>query len=247
MNIAPLPCVQSLVSQAAEPYKPFGRYAWHFAKGKLGSDPVFAYLVAEGLLRNRPRILDIGCGRGLLASWLLSAQASAARGQWPDGWPPAPNIARIRGIELMANDVVRAKQALAPAVKSGHAEFVLADMCSIDFGQADAVVILDVLHYVSIAAQDDVLQRVRHSLEPGGVLILRVGDADGGLRFLISTWVDHFVTTLHGHHLGKLRCRPLTAWRSALQSLGFTVESRPMSQGTPFANVLLIARLPATA
>jgi len=35
---------------------------------------------------------------------------------------------------------------------------------------------------------------------------------------------------------------PLAERRRQLESLGFTVEERPMSEGTPFANVLLSAR-----
>jgi hypothetical protein len=31
-------------------------------------------------------------------------------------------------------------------------------------------------------------------------------------------------------------------WRSALEALQFTVRAEPMSRGTPFANVLLVAR-----
>lgn len=236
--------IKKLILLAAAPYKSSGIYAWSFARGKLGGDPVFSHLLAAGLLAGRSRILDIGCGQGLLTSWLLAAQASAARGQWPVGWPPAPPTFHIRGVELMAHDVARAERALAPVVHAGRTEFVQADMCNTDFGQTDAVVILDVLHYVPVAAQDEVLQRVRRSLTPSGVLLLRVGDAAAGLPFSISNWVDHVVTTLRGHRLGTLYCRTLAEWESALRQLGFVVEAQPMSRGTPFANVLLVARLP---
>ena len=247
MNLHPPAFVNRLVSQAATPYKPLGRYPWYFARGKLGGDPVFAHLLAAGLLTQRPHILDIGCGQGLLSCWLFAAQASATKGQWPAAWPAAPCASLVRGIELMAHDVTRANQALAGAVREGRAEFVHADMCKAEFGQNDAVVILDVLHYVPIDAQDEVLLRVRRSLVPGGVLLLRVGDAAAGLPFSISKWVDHTVTTLRGHRLGRLHCRTLAQWQSALQKLGFLVDTQAMSQGTPFANVLLIAKLPAHA
>lgn len=237
------PFVKSLVAQAAAPYRQAGRYAWHFAKGKLGGDPAFAGLLERGLLTGRERVLDIGCGQGLLTAWLLAARQSAAEGNWPANWPAAPRPAHVRGIELMQHDVTRAEAALAPAVAAGTASFVAADMCKADFGRADAVVILDVLHYVPIEAQDDVLRRVRDALSPGGVLLLRVGDAAAGLPFKISNWVDFIVTTLRGHRLGRLYCRPLADWEKQLSSLGFRVEARPMSEGTPFANVLLVARL----
>lgn len=247
MSAAPLAFINVLISQAAAPYRASGLYAWFFARGKLGGDPVFAHLLAAGLLSGRTRILDIGCGQGLLTSWLLAAQASATNGNWPAAWPPAPPVSRVRGVELMAHDVDRANCALADAVAAGRAEFVQADMCNTDFGLTDAVVILDVLHYVPIPAQDAVLQRVRDSLVPGGVLLLRVGDAAGGLPFAVSNWVDHVVTRLRGHRLGTLHCRPLAAWQARLASLGFAVQAQAMSQGTPFANVLLVARLPAAS
>lgn len=235
--------IRSLVDRAAAPYRQAGRYAWHFARGKLGGDPAFAGLLQRGLLTGRDRVLDIGCGQGLLAAWLMAARDSAAQGRWPAGWPGAPRPAHVRGIELMQRDVDRAQAALKPAVDAAQASFVAADMCSAPFGQADAVVILDVLHYVPVAAQDDVLRRVRDALSPGGVLLLRVGDAAAGLPFRISNWVDFVVTTLRGHRLGQLHCRPLAEWRRALTSIGFRVEAHPMSEGTPFANVLLVARL----
>ena len=235
--------VKRLVALAAAPYKASGPYAWHFARGKLGGDPAFAHFLAAGLLSEPARILDIGSGQGLLTAWLLAARESAERGDWPRGWPAAPKASFVRGIELMPHDVERADHALAHAVQGGRAEFTAQDMCSSDFGQADAVVILDVLHYVPFAAQDDVLQRVRQALSPQGVLLLRVGDAAAGLPFAMSNWVDHVVTRLRGHRLGKLYCRPLADWKTALRQLGFAVEAQPLSQGTPFANVLLVARL----
>ncbi|NUZ05331.1 class I SAM-dependent methyltransferase [Piscinibacter koreensis] len=233
---------RALVGAAAEPYRGAGRYAWHFARGKLGGDPAFTQLLARGLLAGRKRIVDIGCGQGLLTAWLETAREAAARGAWPAAWPPAPQPEHVIGIELMAHDTARAERALAPSVAMGRASFVTGDMCKVAFPRCDAVVILDVLHYVPFAAQDDVLTRVHDALAPGGVLLLRVGDAAAGLPFRISNWVDHVVTTLRGHRLGELYCRPLAAWRESLQRLGFAVETMPMSEGTLFANVLLVAR-----
>jgi 2-polyprenyl-3-methyl-5-hydroxy-6-metoxy-1,4-benzoquinol methylase len=233
------PFIKRLVDSAAAPYRAAGTFARRFARGKLGGDPVFAGLLEHGLIPDNARILDIGCGQGLLASWLLSARALYDKGNWPAQWPPAPTPRTLHGIELMPRDVQRARHALA--APSSAATFTIGDMCTTDFGTVDVVVILDVLHYVNIAAQDDVLQRVRHALAPGGRLLLRVGDANAGLPFKVSVWVDHLVTFVRGHRNARLYCRPLADWRVALEKLGFSVTTLAMNKGTPFANVLLVA------
>lgn len=242
MSKVPLP--PALLEQATAPYRPLGNFAWNFARGKLGGDPAFAGLLQRGLIPARARVLDIGCGQGLLAALLGSLTgSSAAERAWPADWAPPPSGTQVHGIELMPRDVERAQRALAHLGERVH--FTLGDMCTTALTPADAVVILDVLHYVHFEAQQDVLRRVQDALTPGGVLLLRVGDAAAGLPFRISNWVDAVVFFLRGHRSSRLYCRPLSEWQTLLQKLGFAVETIPMHAGTPFANVLLVARHPA--
>jgi tRNA A58 N-methylase Trm61 len=116
---------RELLNSASRPYRACGRFAYHFARGKLRQDPVFAAIVARGLLAGRARILDLGCGQGLLAACLLAAGSHA----------------EIRGIERVRRYALRARRALGD-----QAEFVIGDVRGTDFGRADGVVILDVLH-----------------------------------------------------------------------------------------------------
>ena len=106
---------------------------------------------------------------------------------------------------------------------------------------ADAVVILDVLHYMPPQAQIEVLQRVRAALPARGLLLLRVGDAAAGLRFRYGQWSDKLVMLLRGHSIVAQHCRSVAQWHVVLRECGFDSEAKPMSRGTPFANVLLIA------
>ncbi len=235
----------TLLDAATEPYRPGGKFAYHFARGKLGTDPIFRSLLRQGLIPSGVRILDLGCGQAVFASWLLAARRLYEAGNWPAGWPEAPRIASLRGIELMPRDVARAHQALGADHPAARIE--LGDICACDFGSVDVVTILDVLHYIDPPRQEEVLRRVRTALAPGGRLILRIGDADGGLPFRISNWVDHVVTFVRGHRLPQLWCRPLAEWRALLEGLGFAVEAQPMSEGKPFANVMMVARLAAAA
>ena len=229
---------QLLVDAASAPYRPVGRFAWHFARGKLRIDPVFRYLLKQGLIAPRSRVLDIGCGQGLLASLLGSASTLDQQGRWPAGWAGAPRDSRVTGIEMMPRDVARARAALG-----NRAEFVCGDMRSTAFPRADAVVIFDVLHYVRPHEQDNVLVRVREALHDSGLLLLRIGDAAARRGFRASQWVDRIVTLVRGHRVVPQFGRPLTQWVARLETLGFAVQSQPMSEGTPFANVLLIAHV----
>jgi SAM-dependent methyltransferase len=231
-----------LVDLASAPYRQAGRFAWYFARGKLGRDPVFRAMLERGLLPARARVVDLGSGQGLLASLLAAVDQLAGRpGGWPAGWAPAPAQARYLGVELMPRDVARARRALWALGE--RARFVCGDMCATDLPPADAVVILDVLHYVPHAAQEALLGRVRDALAPHGRLLLRVGDAAQTGGFRISQWVDRVVTLVRGHRVPPTFCRPLSEWVALLEGLGFHVEPLPMSQGTPFANVLLVADL----
>lgn len=231
---------RQLLDAACAPYRSAGRFAWHFARGKLGNDPVFRHLISRGLIAPGSRVLDIGCGQGLLTSLLLAAGRSADTQQWPAHWPAAPRGAQVTGIELMPQEVQRARTALADA-----AQFVCADMRDAVFPPSDTVVILDVLHYVSLAEQDRVLERVHAALLPHGRLLLRVGDTTRRGGYWASLWVDRLVGWARGRGLRPTFGRPLVAWVARLESLGFAVEPQPMSQGVPFANVLLVAeRLP---
>ena len=225
----------ALIDRASEPYRNAGRFAYNFARGKLGGDPVFRAVLERGLLLGRGHILDLGCGQGLLAAWLRAAQLCYQSGTWPQDWPPAPSPRSTRGIELMNRDVDRAHAALGPAC-----EISQGDIRDAEFGSTDAVVILDVLHYMTKEEQIQVLKRVRAALPAHGLLLMRIGDAAGGIRFRYSQWVDKMVMLFRGHAFVATHCRSAAQWRELLLDCGFDVQLTPMSEGTRFANVLLI-------
>ncbi len=232
---------QQLHEAACQPYRQAGRWAWHWARGKLARDPVFRGMLDRGDLPPKAHVLDIGCGQGLVASLLQACATLQAQGRWPAGWPRPSSASAYTGIELMPRDVARAIAALAHLPLQPR--FVCADMCRAELPACDLVVILDVLHYVDHAAQLSVLDKVRRALSPHGRLLLRVGDAASQRGFAVSQWVDRVVTLTRGHRVPPTWGRPLHEWTVLLQGLGFAVRSIPQSQGTPFANVLLVADL----
>jgi SAM-dependent methyltransferase len=231
----------TLLDQASDPFRKSGRFAYHYARGKLSSDPIFREILRRGLLPAKGRFLDLGCGQGSLFAWLLAARRLFESGVWPANWPVPPEPSSLRGIELMQKDVDRAGHAFG--LRHPSVLVTQGDMTTADFGLADAVTILDALHYIDFGNQADVLRRIRAALSPGGIFLTRVGDASAGLPYRLCNWVDHTVTFMRGHRLPRLYCRRLADWISLIEGFGFTVEPDAMKDGKPFANVMLVCRV----
>ena len=224
---------------ACELYRPSGRFAYFFARGKLRGDPIFRALLRPGLLPSEAAFLDLGCGQGCWFAWLLAACQVHEEGDWPVEWSP-PKPKALRGVELIEQDAQRAVKAFAP-----HGEAVRierGDMCTAELGRPDVVTVLDALHYVDHDSQQALLQRIHEALAPDGMFITRVGDANGGWRYRLANAVDHTVSASRGYRGARLYGRPLNEWRSLLERLGFEVQAEPMSEGQPFANVMLVCR-----
>lgn len=232
----------ALIETACRPYRPAGRFAWHFACAKLRNDPFFAHILAHGLIPDDARILDLGSGQGLLAAWLVGAHAwhrQNAESAWPARWPVPPAPRSIHGIELTPRDIDRARIALK--AHDARIRFVCDDIRVAPFPRVDVVVACDVLHYVDAASQASILRRVRASLAPDGVLLLRVSDAAAGWRARFDRAVDFGMQIARSGRAGRLTCRSESQWLALLDELGFRATIRPMGNGTHDANRLFIA------
>lgn len=234
---------RALHRAACAPYRRAGRFAWHWARGKLGRDPAFRGLLQRGLLLHNARVLDIGCGPALLASLLQACGDLQRRGGWPADWPGQPSASAYTGIELLPRDVARAHAALASSPLAP--QVLQSDMRDAALPACELAVMLDVVHYIDPAAQDALLRRVSDALRSAtpGRLLLRVADDSQRQRFWLTQWIDRWVFIMRGHRGVRTWGRPLAEWTALLQRLGFSVTALPMSQGTLFANVLLVCDL----
>lgn len=235
---------KKLVRLASEPFKSISPVDYYWARGKLSRDPIFAALLDESIFPSNARIIDLGCGRGLLAACFLAAEKMAADGLWPADAALPPTGLHFRGLELMGREPEMGNRVLQP-LYPGRVHLAQGDMRQADFGSIDVVAILDALHYVDYSEQDVILNQIRAALGPGGLFLTRVGDAEGGLRFRISQLVDRCISTVQGHRLPRMWCRPLQEWVRILEARGFDVRTEPMNGANPFANVMLVARVRA--
>jgi len=229
--------IRQLSEAAARPYREAGRFARHFARGKLRHDPVFLALLRRGLLPDRGSLLDIGCGQGLLLSLLNAAKEQYQAGVWPPDWPAPPMHLALRGIDLHAQRVQLARRALGSS-----AQVDLRDLRALDFRPCSVIVFLDVLFYLGAAEQARAIEKAAAALEPGGLLLLREADAGAGFAFQATKWSERLACALRGEFGRQLRYHSAAHWMAELAGRGLAVEALPMSEGTPFANVLFVAR-----
>lgn len=173
------------------------------------------------------RILDLGCGHGVLS--LLLARRAPER--------------QVTGIDLDANKIVVAERARAME-PSLPVEFRVGTAAEVPAGPWDAVVIVDVLYLLDSASQGALLRTVAGQLAPGGLLVIKEMSRAPAWKFAWSRAQEQLaVRVLHitaGHHI---HFPPDEAMPAALEDAGLTViDDRRVDRGYLHPHRLLVAR-----
>jgi uncharacterized protein (DUF2062 family) len=232
------PAVEALIEETSHRYLDAGLIQCEVVRGKLRHDPVYFALLRQGELPRSGRLLDLGCGRGIALALLAAARDQAARGCYPGDWPPPPAL-QLTGVERSARPAAVAKAGLG-----GRAAVETADLIAADLPAADAVLMIDILHYLPRRQQERLLARVAAALPSGGVLLLREADADAGWRFLAIRLSERLMALLRGdwrQWRKGFHYRRQEEWIALLAELGLSARVGPMGMGTPYANVLIYA------
>ncbi|MCP4638987.1 MAG: class I SAM-dependent methyltransferase, partial [bacterium] len=202
-------------------YKYLGTFVEPYVTWKLRLDPVYRGL--DALVPEHGHILDIGCGVGIAAN--LLANRSITR--------------TVHGI-----DSDEAKIHVAKVSARGRPSVTLetADALSADLPRADAVLLIDVLHYWTPENQRRLIERACAALAPGGVLVFRDALAEDNRAYRATAWGEAFTTTFGINRRREgLHFQSRAFYETAFADQGMAIElERPdMARG---ANAVFVLR-----
>ncbi len=199
-----------------ELYKPLSNWESFYLRTRWRLCP---YELVESLLPQRGKILDVGCGYGLLAN--LIASKCRARS--------------VVGIDLSASRVRVAKRSVKGR---SNIMFLYGDVESLEIAQYDLVVMTDVLHHMDESKAKIVLERISFSLRRNGVLVILDVEKEPFWKFYITYVIDRFLNPE-----GRLYYRSVPEMGRLLQSFSLAVEKIiPADKGLPLSDIIYLCK-----
>ena len=206
----------------------FGKRRWlrGYIKGKLLSDPVFdtALQVAGG---HTDRIVDLGCGLGLLGLWLRSHNHEA------------PYV----GCDLGSWKIEAARNA---AAKLGFSKIQLheGDLLEFSLLPGDMICAFDILHYLPENLQSRLIHRLAGAARNESIILIRNGMNGCEWRShatRLQEWWIRLSGWIYGRNIHFPELHPLVA---EFQAQGCDVEYKPLWGNTPFSSFWLKVSAP---
>jgi len=211
---------EAVVDRVAERYARGRRFTRGYVRSKMTHDPVVKMVLEIGRAgEGLGEVVDVGCGRGQLAIALLESGGAS----------------EALGVDWDAEKVTDATKASAGL----RTTFAAGDIREEPRVPCDTALLIDVLHYFADDEQDAILNRVAQLARSR--IVVRELDPDRGWRSRVTRLQETLTTGVHFNRGARLHIRPISAMTRILEAHGFRTEVTPCWQGTPFANVLVVA------
>ena len=212
------------IARAFLPRHPLGnRWDYYYTLAKLRSDPLYPG-VLQALRGSDAPLLDLGCGLGLLA------HALRLDGQHMD----------YHGVDNDADKIARA-QIVADRNGLADTRFDVVDLAQGPPAHRGSVAILDVLQYLTMEDQQQLIANTTAMLVPGARLVIRTALGDDTTRGRTSRVTDRLANWV-GWMQFRPKCYPdADAMRAQLLAAGLQVTFEPLYGNTPFNNWLIVA------
>jgi SAM-dependent methyltransferase len=212
------------IARAFLPRRWYGnRHDYYYSLIKLRTDPLYPGAL-DALRGSTAPVLDLGCGLGLFA------HALHADGQ------RLPYL----GVDIDADKIARAR-VIAARTGLHAARFEVCDLGAAMPGHQGSVALLDVLQYLSLERQRELLASVAAMLVPGARLVIRTGLGDATRRGMTTRVTDRLA-----HVIGWMQEVPRQyptreGLLAQLEGAGLSPSFRPLYGNTPFNNWLVVA------
>lgn len=195
------------------------------------------YLKMAALLPKEGKVLDLGCGHGLLAFAL--AMDSPSR--------------QVLGVDHDEARIAAANNAIQSALRNSqetkpNLNFAVGNILKPPQATYRGITLIDVMHYFEPSLQKQILNQAFSMLEAQGVLLVREVDPKGkGLASAFNQLYEKVATTTGFTQAEKegLHFRTPKGWTELLESVGFEVSSSPCSS-VLFADILYVCKKPQT-
>jgi uncharacterized protein len=191
---------ESRFSRVLNRYRNLEAYPRMFARFKMRMDPMFQELA--GYLQNSRLILDIGCGIGVPACWLIES--------FPEihvfGLDPAPGRIRVANRAMGdRGDAIQGKLPDLPSVPE----------------TIDTVIMLDIVHYLSDEEWKASLNNLREQLPELSKVVIRVTIPGKG-RTPWWRWIE-----VQRIRWTRQRCyfRSIEALKKPLEEMGLSIQA----------------------
>jgi SAM-dependent methyltransferase len=218
---APARDSETLFAAVAARYAGCGPAARSYVTAKLRRDPVHRAVLALATAEAFGDVVDLGCGRGQLGIALLASGTARS----------------VRGLDV-------GTERLAQAARAGTGLAFAAECrdlsCPSALPAADTVLIVDVLYQLETEAQMALLQAAARAARTR--VLVRTLDPDRGWRSALTLGLERVLRRISPHSGAQVNPLPVARLAGVLHAEGFAMESVPCWEGTPFANVLLMAR-----
>lgn len=211
--------LNAAIQQTRPRYRGWNLNTWCYGSWKVVLDPCYRAVAPH--IPPDSLTVDLGSGFGLLACVL--AQLGEGR--------------RVLGVEY---DHTKHRAGLRATRDLPQVRLELGDIRTFEIPACQTITCLDVLHYLDIAAQRNLLRRAAAALPPGGRILLRETDAGlrGGTRF--TRGFERFAL-IFGFNRGARPCfRTREEWVRELREAGFDVDVSEVANRLNPGNLLLV-------
>ena len=164
------------------------------------------------------RVIDIGCGYGLLANFLTLKSDKRD----------------VTGVDLSAKRISIAQKTIDNREKI---RFQLVNVLDLELGEYPAMVMSDFLHHIGYEAQEELLTRCYQRIRAGGILVIEEVDNRPLCKYWFNSLVDIMLNIGEGIFFRNQR-----EFQELLERIGFKVSIEKAHKGVPLSDVLYICR-----